>query len=157
MGRMIDYRAATGSSSSGGGGTAYMHIPFYVGLQLNLGSIPNSEQYFANNASYRTLIDTTDMNYVRVLSNIYKTNTSPNDPRFYPQYSTDGGSTWITIGAGTTASGDAVPHSFGMRASNWIPLPSAAKGSNIGFRIAQNGGDSTDTTQVGHTALEFKS
>ncbi len=155
MGRMIDHRGVA-SGSGGSSAATYMHIVIEVAWK-NLGAIPNSEQYFANNAAYRTLIDTTDMNYVRVLSNIYKTNTSPNDPRFYPQYSTDGGSTWITIGAGTTASGDAVPHSFGMRASNWIPLPSAAKGSNIGFRIAQNGGDSTDTTQVGHTALEFKS
>ena len=141
---------------SGGGGGGVTHVTFYAGSNYLVIQPNGSPQYIDNNLSYRTIVDTSQMAYVRVLANVYKTNSAPNDPRLYPQYSTDGGSTWVTVGAGTVASGDAVPLQFGMQASNWIAIPAAAQGQNIGWRIAQDGGDTSDNAWIGLTALEFK-
>lgn len=120
----------------------------------------NTEQDFASvtqGTNLRFQVDATNYATVRLVAQVQTLSGSANSPRLFPQYSIDGGSNWITIGAGTVASGDAlVLTSTGFKATNWITLPAGAK-ADVLFRAAQNGGDGTADPAISSISLQFKS
>lgn len=126
----------------------------YVSTYTNA---PNSE-FWGAALTHPIMFDASAYQFVRISVYVRIASTSVNSPRLYPQYSTDNGSSWITIGAGTIASGDAIslePPGSINKITNWIALPAGAKADVI-FRIAQNGGDGINDPQLTAGRLQFK-
>jgi hypothetical protein len=142
--------------AGGGGGAGQAIINFHADATANLTltNQANAEQYLGNSNRNECQVDTTDFTQVRVATAVLTASASANSPRLYPQYWN--GSAWVTIGAGTTASGEAVALTpVGVRVSNWITLPAGAIGDKR-FRIAQHGGDATADPALGSTSLQFR-
>lgn len=122
---------------------------------LTLTNQANSEQGLGNSNRNEAYFDGTNFTQVRVAARVVTLSAAVNNPRLYPQYWN--GSAFVTIGAGTIASGEALSllTPATAKASNWTALPAGAKANTI-FRIAQNGGDGTADPALGFTALQFK-
>lgn len=141
---------------AGGGGSGQVVLNFHAdgGANCTLTNQANSEQYLANSARNESQFDTTDYTQVRLVAYVITASASVNSPRLYPQYWS--GSAWTTIGAGTTASGEAVALTpTGIKATSWIDLPAGAIGDKR-FRIGQNGGDGAADPALGNVSLQFK-
>lgn len=134
-----------------------MHVTMLAGAQT-LTNQPNTEQDLATatlTTTLRVYVDTTYHTSVRVVANVTTQSASLNNPRLYPQFSTDGGSNWTTVGDGTVASGDALTlASTGQKFSNWVALPAGAK-ADVLWRIAQHGGNGTEDPACSGS-LQFK-
>lgn len=125
------------------------------GANLTLTNQANAEQGLGNSNRNEAYFDAANFTQVRVVARVVTASAAANSPRLYPQYSTNGTS-FTTIGAGTTASGEVVPLiPAGAKKSNWITLPAGAKADVI-FRIAMNGGDGVADPALGFVALQFK-
>ena len=136
------------------------NIPFSI-LEAGLiyTNMPNSEQYLQGSGVYRRRFDATGFLEVRITALIGTIGTGANNPRMYPQYTTDltAATGWTTIGAGTIASGDAITMlSTGEKASNWITLPAGAK-ADVLFRVAVNGGDGAGDPAMFNVLMQFRS
>jgi hypothetical protein len=103
----------------------------------------------------QAFFDASNFTQVRVAAVVVTASASANSPRLYPQYFN--GSAWVTIGAGTVASGDAVSMatSTGAKKSNWIDLPVGAQ-ADVAFRVAAHGGDGAADPALGNTSLQFR-
>lgn len=128
------------------------------GSSTTLTTQANSEQYIVNNGRNQTKFDATYYTQVRLVVYVGTASASANNPRLYPQYSTDG-SSWTTIGAGTIASGDAASMFTGtsgtVQVTNWITLPGGAQ-ADVWFRPAQNGGDASASPAIANVRLQFR-
>lgn len=101
--------------------------------------------------------DTTNIRRMRLNCRVVTVSASANNPRLYIQYSLLG-STWVTLGAGTIASGDAISLFTGATAvqyTNWITLPSEARGDSFFWRVVTEGGDGAADPVIGHTFIEY--
>lgn len=87
---------------------------------------------------------------VRVVAQVTTASASANSPRLYPQYSTNGGSSWTTIGSSSASLSSA-----GYVKSGWNTLPSGAQADVI-FRVASNGGNASASPVVAGVALQFR-
>lgn len=121
---------------------------------------PNTEQYLSGVDTHRIVFDATNYTQVRITCYVRVSSASVNSPRLYLQYTTQSPTTasptWVTIGAGTVASGEAVTMgSSANRSTSWITIPAPAKG-DILFRVATNGGDGVEDPQVASVVVQFK-
>jgi hypothetical protein len=110
-------------------------------------------------SSHYLKLNTTNLSYIRLSARVSTTSASVNNPRMYIMYSINSGSSYTTLGAGTIASGDAISLFTGVGAvqvSNWITLPSDAKGDSIQFRVMTEGGDGAADPVIGNVYIEFK-
>lgn len=134
-------------------------LPFsIVEAGLTYTNMPNSEQYLQGSGVYRRRFDGSSYLEVRITALIGTIGTGANNPRMYPQYTTDltAATGWTTIGAGTIASGDAISMlSTGEKASNWITLPAGAK-ADVLFRVAINGGDGAGDPAMFNVLMHFR-
>lgn len=131
-----------------------------VNTTTSLGAHPNSEQYLANNAANAVYLDTTYDVEIQIQARVTTLTGSVNSPRLYPSYSTDNGSNWTTIGTGadlTNFTGDALTlASTGHKITGWITLPGGAIGSQILFRVTQNGGNSSANPAVANCMIQTR-
>jgi hypothetical protein len=133
-------------------------IPVYTGgsTLLVLTNHPNSEQALGNSGGTYIQFDATGFAQIRVSVRVTAASASGNNPRLYPSYSTDGGTNFTTIGAGTVASGDAISMAaVGSYTTNWITIPTAAR-ADLVFRISQNGGDGAADPSTGIATIQFR-
>lgn len=141
---------------AGGGGSGQAVVNFHSdgGANCTLTNQANSEQYLGNSARNEVQFDGTNFTQVRLVAYVVTASVSVNSPRLYPQYWNS--SAWTTIGAGTTASGEATALTpTGIKVTSWIDLPAGAK-ADVRFRIAQNGGDGAADPALGNVSLQFK-
>lgn len=125
---------------------------------MTLTNMTNVEQIFPNGATVHLFkFDGTNYATVRITCRVSTGSASVNDPRLFMQYSTDNGSNWITIGAGTSASGDALSltSTNNQAFTNWVALPAGAK-ADVLFRVAQNGGDGAADPAVCNVYVSFR-
>lgn len=150
--------AAEASISGLGTPPRFYGMDFHAdgGANCVLTSQANAEQNLGNNGRSQRYFDATDFTSVRLVAVAPTSSASVNSPRLYPQYSINAGSSWVTIGAGTVASGDAISLAITTaQKTNWIALPAGAK-ADVMWRVAQNGGNGALSPQVGHAEMQFK-
>lgn len=126
---------------------------------ITLTNSANSETALGSSAAHYTRINTTNIRQMRLVAYVPTKSASVNNPRMYIQYSTNGGSAWTTLGAGTIASGDVISlftGSANIGFTNWITLPGEARGNDITFRIVTHGGDGAADPVVGNIHIEGK-
>jgi len=102
-------------------------------------------------------INTSNLRRMRLTARITVLSASANNPRLYIQYSINGGSTYVTLGAGTIASGDAISMFTGaptIAVTNWINIPAEAKGDSFQWRVVTGGGDGAADPQLGNVYIE---
>lgn len=112
-----------------------------------------------NNTSHYCKFSTTNARQMRLYARVSTTSASANNPRMYIQYSITGGSSWVTLGAGTIVSGDAISLFTGATAvqiTNWITVPAEAKGDAFIWRVVTEGGDGAADPVVGNVFIEFR-
>jgi hypothetical protein len=129
-----------------------------IDAAIVLTNMANAEQCVPNNNSIHIFyFDATNYRQARIDARVATASTvSPNNPRLYLQYSTNGGSVWNTVGGGTIASGDVVAlTATGFLKSNWIDIPGGAKGDYL-WRVAQNGGNAVDDPALGNIHVTFR-
>lgn len=124
-----------------------------AGGTITLTNQPNSEQFFNNTGITGRKFDATGYSYIKVKCQISTGSASVNDPRLYPQYSTDN-STFVTIGTGTSTNRISLTNT-GHYETDWIALPSGAK-ADVYFRVAQNGGDGAADPVIGYLTIYLK-
>lgn len=129
-----------------------------AGTGLTLSNMTNAVAVLPLNTSlHYTVVNTVGLRRMRLLARVNTTSNSTNNPRMYIQYSINGGGAWITLGAGTIASGDAISLFTGAAAvqyTNWITIPSEAIGDAFLWRIATEGGDGAADPVVGNVTIE---
>jgi hypothetical protein len=151
---------AKGRLTFASGNTPTYSLSFIGGgtSSITLTGQANAEQFVANNARNQSRYDATYFREVRIVNYVGVASASANNPRLYPQYSTDG-SAWVSVGAATIASGDAVSMFTGTATSvqvgNWISIPSAAR-ADVWWRPAQNGGDGSANPAIAMLQLQFR-
>lgn len=118
---------------------------------------PNSERAFANTTVHYTKVDATFFKECRLNCRVTTASASVNTPRIYMQYSTDGGVNWITVGAGTVASGEAISLATAATGltTSWIAVPVGAMG-DFQWRLAENGGDGAADPALSAVYFEFR-
>jgi hypothetical protein len=134
-----------------------IHADAVTGLTLT--NHANSETALAGDSKSYTKFDTQLLSSMRLFARVFTTSASANNPRLYIQYSTNGGSSYTTLGAGTIASGDAISLFTGattVQVTNWITLPSEAKAADLIWRIAMHGGDGAADPVVGNIIIQCK-
>lgn len=99
---------------------------------------------------------TTSGNYskIRLTAYVATASASANNPRLYPQYSTDG-ATWTTIGTGLTTEAILMA-TTGYKMTDWLTIPAGALGTDVYFRIAMVGGDAVADPVVRGVTYQFK-
>lgn len=121
-----------------------------------LSNMPSTPTTLNGLGAFYRRTQTTNMSAVRLMAWVQAGSASVNSPRLYLQYF-DGGS-YVTVGAGTVASGDAISLATGgvFVISNWITLPAGAKGDFL-WRVVSDGGDGAADPSVGSLDIEFRS
>jgi hypothetical protein len=130
-------------------------VSLFLGPSTALTNQALAKQPFGNSSGHAARFDATLFTQIRLSTAIFTSSASVNSPRLYPEYSTDN-VTWITLGAGTVASGDAITMaSTGPKTTNWITLPAGAL-ANVMFRCAMEGGDAAADPVTCIITAEFK-
>jgi hypothetical protein len=136
-------------------------IPIHIDAltSVTLTNMTNALAVFPLNSSLHYVkFHTTNIRRMRLNVRVNTTSASANNPRMYIQYSINGGSSYVTLGAGTIASGDAISLFTGASAvqvTNWITLPAEAKGDSFIWRVVTEGGDGAADPQIGNVLIEF--
>lgn len=118
---------------------------FFSGTGIAATNQAAAEQWFPGGGAAIYKFDATNYNYIRIGIRMIVIGAS--GARAYPVYDTDLGTIATTIiGAGTTASGEAINYNTalsvntGWRETSWIALPAGAK-ADVYFGIREVGGD----------------
>lgn len=123
-------------------------------------NMPSAITVLPNNQTTHYLkVNTNKIRAFRLCARVSTTSASANNPRMYIQYSINGGSSYVTLGAGTIASGDAISLFTGAGAvqqTNWITIPVEAKGDSFQWRVVTEGGDGAADPAVGNVFIEGK-
>lgn len=136
-------------------------IPIHIdaGAGLTLTNMTNALAVLPLNFTFHYLrFNTANVRRMRLCARIMTASGSANNPRMYIQYSINGGSSYVTLGAGTIASGDAISLFTGAAAvqvTNWITVPAEAKGDSFIWKVVTEGGDGTADPVVGNVFIEY--
>lgn len=143
---------------------AALEIPVRIAIHTDAGTgltITNMTSAAAvlplNSSFHYTVVNTAKLRRMRLCARVSTVSASANNPRLYIQYTINGGGAWVTLGAGTIASGDAISLFTGataVQATNWITIPSEAKGESFLWRITTEGGDGAADPVVGNVTIE---
>jgi hypothetical protein len=136
-------------------GVAVINFHADAGANLTLTNQTNAELQLGGSTRNEMRFDASFYSQVRIAGRLETLSASVNNPRLYPQYFN--GSTWVTVGAGTIASGEAFSMltPAGSKFTNWITIPAAAQ-TDVLWRIAQNGGDGAADPALGNLSLQFR-
>lgn len=136
-------------------GNVAIHADANEGITLT--NQPNTEAAFplGNTYSY-TNINTVNIRRMRLIVRVHTASASVNNPRMYIQYSLTAGVSYVTLGLGTVASGDAASlAATGVHMSNWISLPAEARDEDLRWRVVAHGGDGAVDPIIGNVYIEW--
>lgn len=120
---------------------------------ITLTNQQNSEQDLTNDTRTQRYGDLSGKTQARVICRIATASNSPNSPRLYLQYSTNG-TTWQTIGQTTTPT--ISMSTTGIKDTGWFTITNSASADNTYFRVAQNGGNNNADPAIGYIEIWFK-
>jgi hypothetical protein len=138
---------------SGGSAATVISLHSDATTNITLTNQQNSEQDLTNDSRTQRYGDLSGKTQARVICRIATASNSPNSPRLYLQYSTNG-STWQNIGQTTTPS--ISMSTTGIKDTGWFTITSSAAIDNVYFRVAQNGGNSNADPAIGYVEVWLK-
>jgi len=134
-------------------------IPIHVdaGVGLTLTNMTNALAVLPLGLTFHyTRFNTVNVRRMRLVGRVVTGSASANNPRMYIQYSITAGVSYVTLGAGTIASGDVVSLVTGaLVISNWITVPVEARGDSYIWRVVTEGGDAAADPVVGNVYIEY--
>lgn len=116
---------------------------------------PNSERAYSNaNPRSDRKLDLRSFTQARLVVYVTEANTSVNSPRLYVTYGTDG----TTFGAVIAASGtpNCSVSATGYVDTAWFDIADGARIDNCYVRLAENGGDATDSHTIAFAEILFR-
>lgn len=127
---------------------------FIAGTATLTNQVQALSDFSATGFSWFKLTTAGRFNRIRLNAYIATLSASANTPIIFLQYSADA-ATWTTIGSGSGSNVVSLA-STGIKATDWITLPSGAVGTDIYFRVAMQGGDAAADPIVRGLSITFE-